>query len=191
MAANNIAFALGDGVNDYVTFSEGRGNFILDTNGLAGELSGGVVVDIPGAEVSGSLLLQVNQTGMAVNELFDVGGSSVLLNLAAGTYIKVAGQGIAVDIMGQTLEGNFSFLFNQTDQEVQLDVSENQHAKIRAANAILKSLSLERGFVFIDLHPHFCDPKGQLREELTIDGVHLTPEGYALWRKLLAKYIDE
>jgi lysophospholipase L1-like esterase len=43
-----------------------------------------------------------------------------------------------------------------------------------------------RGAEFIDLQPAFGDAEGQLRSELTTDGIHLTGEGYSL----LASYLS-
>lgn len=37
----------------------------------------------------------------------------------------------------------------------------------------------------IDLYPHFLDADNHLRAELTMDGLHLKPEGYAVWAEIL------
>lgn len=37
----------------------------------------------------------------------------------------------------------------------------------------------------IDLYPHFLDADNNLRAELTKDGLHLLPEGYNVWAKVL------
>nr|WP_295873799.1 GDSL-type esterase/lipase family protein [uncultured Chitinophaga sp.] len=39
----------------------------------------------------------------------------------------------------------------------------------------------------IDLYPHFLDADKHLRAELTMDGLHLKPEGYAVWADVLQK----
>lgn len=39
----------------------------------------------------------------------------------------------------------------------------------------------------IDLYPHFLDADKHLRAELTKDGLHLKPEGYAVWADILQK----
>ena len=43
---------------------------------------------------------------------------------------------------------------------------------------------------FVDIRPAVCDNSGKLRSEMTIDGVHLTPAGYAVWLELL-RYPDK
>ena len=42
---------------------------------------------------------------------------------------------------------------------------------------------------YIDLHAHFLDADGNLRSELTNDGLHLLGAGYLLWKELIAKYL--
>jgi hexosaminidase len=45
--------------------------------------------------------------------------------------------------------------------------------------------------VFIDLHSRFVDADGYLDPRYTNDGLHLTGEGYRLWRELLIPYVRE
>lgn len=52
-------------------------------------------------------------------------------------------------------------------------------------NTHIKRLAAEKGLHFIDMYPHFVNEKEDLKPELTKDGVHLTPEGYDLWLKVL------
>ena len=47
------------------------------------------------------------------------------------------------------------------------------------------------GYVFIDLHSRFVDADGYLDPRYTNDGLHLTGEGYRLWRELLIPYVRE
>lgn len=57
-------------------------------------------------------------------------------------------------------------------------------------NSYLMAAAEKEGFTYVDLYRHFVDEKGGLQERYTIDGVHLTPEGYRLWESLLAPYLD-
>ncbi|MBW9235159.1 hypothetical protein JQK62_23670, partial [Leptospira santarosai] len=41
-------------------------------------------------------------------------------------------------------------------------------------NEVLQKLANKHGLDYVDLNPHFKDNDGQLKEELTVDGVHLT-----------------
>lgn len=52
-------------------------------------------------------------------------------------------------------------------------------------NRRLKILAETAGITFIDLTGRFRDERGQLRQEFTRDGVHLTPAGYQAWRSVI------
>jgi len=43
---------------------------------------------------------------------------------------------------------------------------------------------------FIDLHSDFLNHNGEMDQEYTYDGVHLTPAGYILWANLVRPYLD-
>jgi lysophospholipase L1-like esterase len=65
----------------------------------------------------------------------------------------------------------------------------NKHTVIAQANQELKQLALRYGVEFIDLYPAFTDHFQRLRDELTTDGIHLSPQGYLLWAEILRPYI--
>jgi lysophospholipase L1-like esterase len=62
-----------------------------------------------------------------------------------------------------------------------------QHERIKSVNAQLKTLAARAGITLIDLYPHFTDANGQLKAELTFDGVHLQKPGYDIWVDVLKK----
>lgn len=63
------------------------------------------------------------------------------------------------------------------------------NTKINELNAGLKTLCAECDHcVYIDLHSHFVE-HGELRQQLTTDGVHLRPDGYKLWQALINPYL--
>jgi len=60
---------------------------------------------------------------------------------------------------------------------------------IKKFNAEIKKIASETGCPFIDLYPLMCDKKGELRQELTRDGLHLNEKGNDLWAKELKKVL--
>ncbi|MEO1590359.1 MAG: GDSL-type esterase/lipase family protein [Cyanobacteria bacterium J06632_22] len=54
--------------------------------------------------------------------------------------------------------------------------------RIRALNAQIEQAALQQQVVYLDLHPSFIDDAGQLRYELTTDGLHLSRLGYQVWQ---------
>lgn len=61
----------------------------------------------------------------------------------------------------------------------------NKDAHIAFVNQQIKALASEKKITLIDLHPHFVDADGRLDKKYTIDGLHLTAEGYKVWKQLL------
>ena len=62
---------------------------------------------------------------------------------------------------------------------------------IRDINAKLEAVVKSNGATWINVNPAFCDEEGNLRSDLTNDGLHLLGPGYLMWRDLLLPYILE
>lgn len=54
-------------------------------------------------------------------------------------------------------------------------------------NAAIATLANGRDIFYLDMNPAVCDENGDLREELTGDGVHLKASAYELWADFLRK----
>ena len=52
-------------------------------------------------------------------------------------------------------------------------------------NETLQKLAEENGIQYVDLNQHFENANGQLKKEFTVDGIHLTNEGYDMWMENL------
>jgi hypothetical protein len=63
--------------------------------------------------------------------------------------------------------------------------------KVREANAELKKFfKKEKKAEFIDIYDAMLDANGNMREELYIsDRLHMKPEGYKIWQKIMAPYL--
>ena len=62
--------------------------------------------------------------------------------------------------------------------------------QIPEINSKLRTLAKNWNLTYIDLFPLFVDPDTYiLRANLTGDGLHLSEEGYEIWRKELKKYL--
>jgi lysophospholipase L1-like esterase len=60
---------------------------------------------------------------------------------------------------------------------------------IQRLNQRLAAIAREEKVEFLDLYPQFADAQGNLREDLTTDGLHLSPAGYAVWRSQLLSFL--
>jgi len=56
---------------------------------------------------------------------------------------------------------------------------------IRELNQQLEAIAIEEDVYYLDLHPLFTNTAGNLRPELSTDGLHLSPQGYLVWSSAL------
>ena len=61
---------------------------------------------------------------------------------------------------------------------------------IRDFNKKIQEIANEQGAEYIDLWPVLQDAGGNLRSELTNDGLHLNGRGYRIWTDLLKPYVE-
>ena len=52
------------------------------------------------------------------------------------------------------------------------------NTRIAAANAAVQALAAQHGAQFLDLNTPLCDENGELKEEYTIEGMHMYANGY-------------
>jgi lysophospholipase L1-like esterase len=57
--------------------------------------------------------------------------------------------------------------------------------RIQALNSNLASIAHQQGAYYLDLYPLFSDDQGNLRTDLSTDGLHLNEQGYLVWRSAL------
>ncbi|MBD6618318.1 G-D-S-L family lipolytic protein [Komarekiella sp. 'clone 1'] len=62
------------------------------------------------------------------------------------------------------------------------------NSRIRQLNQQLRSVAANEGVKYLDLYPLFSSKQGNLRREFTTDGLHLSSEGYIVWRSALQIY---
>ena len=60
--------------------------------------------------------------------------------------------------------------------------------RIRALNRELAAIASREQVNFLDLHPLFTNSQGDLRPNLSTDGLHLSEDGYLVWRSALLLY---
>lgn len=60
--------------------------------------------------------------------------------------------------------------------------------RIYSLNEALEAIATEEDIQFLDLTPLFSDGQGNLRVELSTDGLHLNDDGYLVWSSALQLY---
>ncbi len=61
--------------------------------------------------------------------------------------------------------------------------------RVDTVNARLRRLAERENAVYLDIASRVRDSTGRLREDLTYDGVHLTGEGYLIWKKSIEGHV--
>jgi len=56
------------------------------------------------------------------------------------------------------------------------------NANVKDFNSRLQKLAKDFDYDFIDLHALMADDKGELKSDLTTDGLHLKDPGYKIWK---------
>ena len=62
---------------------------------------------------------------------------------------------------------------------------------IRDINTRLESMAARKGITWINLYPLLADADGNLRADLTNDGLHLLGPAYLIWRDAVLHYVKE
>ncbi|HEY9834553.1 MAG TPA: GDSL-type esterase/lipase family protein [Stenomitos sp.] len=57
--------------------------------------------------------------------------------------------------------------------------------RIRNLNQQIAGIAQREGAGYLNLHPLFTDEQGEMRQELTTDGIHLSHQGYEVWQEAL------
>jgi lysophospholipase L1-like esterase len=61
--------------------------------------------------------------------------------------------------------------------------------RVRHLNQQIALIAQQEGIGYLNLHTLFADAQGQLRQDLTTDGIHLTRRGYQVWEEAI-NYAD-
>jgi lysophospholipase L1-like esterase len=57
-------------------------------------------------------------------------------------------------------------------------------------NKGINAIAEKNGLDFINMAPAFTDNNGKLKSEYTVDGLHLSKEGYLKWKEHLMNFLD-
>jgi lysophospholipase L1-like esterase len=68
---------------------------------------------------------------------------------------------------------------------------QNKTEHVLAVNEGLRQLAQKEKITYVDLYTPFLDSEKKLDKRFTNDGLHLTGEGYAHWKKILEPYLKK
>ena len=61
---------------------------------------------------------------------------------------------------------------------------------VNRLNDVIKVIANDYGFIFIDINPSFADQNGELKEEFTTDGLHLSEAGYLNYKDQIQRKLQ-
>ncbi|MHC4995763.1 MAG: beta strand repeat-containing protein, partial [Planctomycetota bacterium] len=112
-AASDVGLTLGDGTTDFVTITDGSGEFIVSDAGVAAALRTSTMLNVPDLFTSTfDIEVQLNTTSSVVNETFVIDMADVALSLPAGPFLRVkvnASGANKIVFDGHEIEGDFFF----------------------------------------------------------------------------------
>lgn len=122
-----------------------------------------------------------------------IGANDVSHNLTADSIATSIGE--LIDLIRRRTPGTRLYVqsllpINNVDYR-RYKAMDGKEQVIRDINTLLQPIAESRGARYIDIHNSLTDANGNLRANLTNDGLHLLPEGYAIWVDILRPYLDE
>src|ERR1043166_4041396 len=150
VAASNLSFNLGSLTHNILNITNGSGVFIISPDGLAGQGSVNVAINVSGVGLSGSFGLRINKTNSAIDETVDIGGSSQHLDLPAGPYLQINGTGVVLTVFGISMTGDYSFEQKQTANNAQLVTVQANNVNFNFGTSIITATNGQALFLISD-----------------------------------------
>ena len=101
----NASLSFVAGTTAVLSVTDGQGALLVTSAGFAATLSGTVAVGLPGVSLTGALSVQVKSFTAAVDTTVSVGGTDQSIVLPTGTYLRVRGENVVLDVAGQRIAG--------------------------------------------------------------------------------------
>lgn len=180
VSSEDILF-VGDSITDGAEWSELFADARIKNRGISGDTVAGVAARLPSLLKSqpDRIFLMIGTNDVK----FEKSDEAIASRIAAviGTIRKESPR--TVVFLQSLLPMNPSF--SDHKQHVR------QWRRIPRINLLLKDAAETAQIRYIDLYSAFADENGRLKEEYTNDGLHLTGNGYRLWKSLIEKYVTD
>ena len=174
----DVVFA-GNSITDGGEWAELFADPRMKNRGISGDITAGVLhrLDIMARQRPAKLFLLIGTNDLARGLSTDSVVRNILLMTA---YLKQ--ESPATKLFVQSILpvneafGKFSGHTSKRDS-------------ILKVNQRLGDAAAKYGYSFVNLYPFFCNLQGKLDERFTNDGLHLTGEGYLLWKHLVFPHV--
>ena len=169
---------LGDSITDGCEWRELTGCNTVTNRGIGGDTTWGVMARID--EVTGGrpakIFLMIGTNDLAW------GGKTV-----PEVFAKISEILDTISVQSPTTEVYLQSVFPVVD-DMRTDAFDNKD--IDAINPMLEKLAADKNVTWIDVASILKDDDGQLKRELTEDGLHLRGEAYYLWWSVIREYFE-
>lgn len=168
VTADDVVF-LGDSLTEFGDWSQRFAGVPVRNFGVAGDDSAGVLARLEpvtaGRPAKVFVMIGTNDLTEGVAE--ETIGSNVQEIVA-----RIAAASPGTEIFVQSV----------------LPRARRDRARVASLNRRLRS-AVVGAAVWIDLHPHFVDDDGSIRDTYSDDDLHLRDEGYEAWRDVIAPFV--
>ena len=117
VGANNVSLTVSQNGTQLLSVTNGSGGLIVQDNGKSGadreisvaaQLTATLSTGTPDSDVqlTGTAILEINSADEAVTATIQTSSDSVEVELRAGPYLRLAGEGLSIKVLGQSLTGN-------------------------------------------------------------------------------------
>jgi len=166
---------LGDSITDYVDFDALLPQYHIVNRGIAGDTTSGVLRRL--GEVIALrprklfLLIGTNDIG---NDIWTAPIARNIREIVSRVQAKSPQTRIYLQAVFPTRH-----------------IPSRPNTLVQELNAEILAIAQEMHCTFIDLYPLLLDSEGELAEEYTLDGLHLSESANARWMAYVVPYLDE
>jgi lysophospholipase L1-like esterase len=164
---------LGDSLTERAQWSEITGCPFVANRGIGGDESPGVLRRLDG-------IIKLHPSAVFLM----IGINDVLSDVPINTIAANVQQTI------DTLTKADAHVYLTMVLPVTRKVRSSINSKVGELNATYRKLADRTNVSLVDFRGEMSTPDGALRDELSIDGVHLSPEGYRVWRDAIVPLVD-
>lgn len=165
---------LGDSITDGSEWKELVGQSQVTNRGISGDTAWGVL----------ARLEEVTEGDPA--KIFLLIGTN---DLSHGESVADVSAKIAEILETIGTEAPDARVYLQSVLPVYGEDSERKNERIRALNAQIADLDTLRHVTYVDIATPMQNEEGELRHEVSTDGLHLNGKGYYLWYSVIRKYL--
>lgn len=162
---------VGDSLTDYSNWNEIFTDQIVANRGISGDTTVGVLnrIDSITNTKAKQAFIMIGTNDITANESIDI-----IFN----NYIK---------IISKMEDSNITPVVQST--LLTYNQKKTKNKTITQLNEKLEGYCAKNGITYVDLNKYLSS-NGQLENQYSYDGLHLNGQGYAVWSKVISKYIN-